>query len=55
MTQRRTCDSCGEAKALAGGVTCSSGHFICSQCRKIKGFFMDSTRATCPLCKEPLR
>jgi len=52
---RRVCDACGKTKELKDGVTCANGHFVCSNCKYIKGFLFDSKRTQCPLCKKPLR
>lgn len=55
MATKRTCDACGERKKLSSGKTCSTGHFICCSCRRIKHLIGSSWRTKCPLCKEHLR
>lgn len=52
---KRVCDTCGKKKDLSGGATCARGHFICRSCRKIKGFFKDTWKRKCPICKTSLR
>lgn len=52
---KRTCDACGKEKDVSGGATCSTGHFICSSCKYIKGFISDTKRTQCPICKQALR
>ena len=52
---KRVCDTCGKERDVAGGVTCESGHFICKDCKVIKGFMFDDKRKKCPICQKPLR
>lgn len=52
---KRVCDVCGKEKDVSGGVTCSTGHFMCSSCKYAKGFLLDSKRTQCPICKKSLR
>ena len=51
----RTCDACGKPKPLESGAACEKGHFLCSNCKKVKGFLADSIRTKCPICGKQLR
>jgi hypothetical protein len=51
---RRGCDVCGKDKEVSGGKICEKGHFICKEC-VYSGVIFISERATCPICKKPLK
>jgi hypothetical protein len=50
----RICDSCGKKKDVGGGKSCEKGHFICKAC-VYSGVIFISEKASCPICKKPLR
>jgi len=56
MSSERVCDKCGKKKPLAGGRTCSTGHFICKSCVwETAGIIFGGPRRSCPLCDRTLR